>query len=255
MERGPDWQQLLQMNLTHPVDQQAEPVIVALRITSGERWADAGLSITALMPESRVARGREGERLYLLLDLSGSYQPDLYRDLCQKAGSIYWSTSGSITAAVRQAAFVANLHLFQSNLNAGPVDRCYGGLALVVWRDDELFILQAGPVQACVMQRGKLHCFGLGDKSVLVGVGPRTSVRLDHAYFHSGDSLLVASAALIRETEQDALARAMLRPEVDEVIHELEQVGPKTNTALLLMRLALSTERQRAAGRAAHRPR
>ena len=64
----------------------------------------------------------------------------------------YWATTGSITAALRQAAAAASRHLFRSNLRSDPSSRCYGSLACGVLRGDDLFILQAGPAQTWVLR-------------------------------------------------------------------------------------------------------
>ena len=232
---------------------QIEPVVGMLHIVDGRRLEDAVPGAATLMPPARAARGREGERLFILLDLAGPASPHLYRELREVVAQTYWVTVGSITAALRQAAAAANRHLFQNNLHATPSDRCDGSLICAVSHGDDLFILQAGSGQAYFLHREHLECFSRDEELPPLGLGQLADVRLRHTFVAPGDTLLLASPALIREAGDAGLARVLSRAGVHEVQDGLEQIGAGADFVALVVRWALPGEVQVA--REAPRPR
>jgi len=230
------------MNPANPAGLPIEPIVGTLRIVSGTRLEDAAPCATTLTPPPRAARGREGERLFILLDLTGPASPHLYRELREVVAKTYWSTSGSITAALRQAAAAANRYLFRTNLHAAPSDRCDGGLICATWHDDDIFILQAGPGRACFLRGKRLECFSRGEEPRPLGIGRLADVRLYHTFIATGDTLLLASPALIREAGEGAIMRVLPRAEVQEVLEGLEQIGAGVNFVALVVRWALPGE-------------
>jgi len=247
------------MNPANPATFPIEPVIGTLRVAGGTRLEDAAPRAAALLSPPRVARGRKDEYLFILLDLTGPASPHLYRELREVVAQTYWSTNGSITAALRQAAAAANHYLFQINLRAAPSERCYGGLTCAVLPrspirpriskgDTEIFILQAGPARACVLHvdltesteshKGYMECFPRGEELPPLGIGPLADVRLYHTFVATGDTLLLASPVLMREAGGEAIARVLPRAEVPEILEGLEQVGAGADFVALVVRWA-----------------
>ena len=223
-----------EMNATSRTAPQIEPAVGALRVAGGASL-DADVCAIALPPPPRAARGREGEHLFILLNLSGPVSPHLYRELRERAAQTYWATAGSVTAALRQASAAVSRHLFHANLNSDPSSRCYGGLACAALHDEDLFILQAGPVQVCALRGDSLECF-CDDKLPQLGVGPITGVRLYHTNVAIGDTLLLTSPALLQEASKEVLGRVLNRAEVREVVAGLEQIGALANLVTLVAR-------------------
>jgi hypothetical protein len=213
-----------------------------LRVAGGQRLEDAGPGALALTPPARVARGREGERLFALLDLAGPASPHLYRELREALAQTYWSTTGSITAALRQAAAAANRHLVRANLRAAPPGRCDGHLLCAALHGDDLFILQAGSARACFLRGEYLVCFSRGGEPAPMGRGPLADVRLYHTFVAQGDTLLLASPALIRQVADAGLARVLSLPQVPAVQEGLEQVGAGADFSALVARWAVPEE-------------
>ena len=222
------------MNATNRTAPQIEPAIGALRVAGGASL-DADVCAVALPPPPRAARGREEEHLFILLNLSGPVSPHLYRELRERAAQTYWATSGSVTAALRQASAAVSRHLFHANLHSDPSGRCYGGLACAASHGEDLFILQAGPVQVCALRGDSLECF-CDDELPQLGVGPLTAVRLYHTNVAIGDTLLLTSPALFQEASREVLARVLNRAEVREVVAGLEQIGAVANLVALVAR-------------------
>lgn len=225
------------MKLANPAAPQIEPIVGALRAVGGTRL-DATPCSAALTPPPRAARSRAGERLFILLYLTGPASSNLYRELREVVAQTYWSTTGSTTAALRQATVAANRHLFRFNLHADPSSRCYGGLTCAVLYGDDLFILQVGSARVCVLHRNRFECFPPGEELPHLGMGPLADVRLHHTFVIAGDTLLLASPALIQEASSDAIARVLPRAEVQDVLAGLEQVGAEADFAALVVRWA-----------------
>ena len=219
-----------------------EPVVSALRVAGGVRLEDAGPGAIAMTPPPRVARGREGERLLVLLDLVGPASPHLYRELREALAQTYWSTTGSITAALRRAAAAANGHLLRANLRSAPAGRCNGHLLSAALHGDDLFILQAGSARACFLRGEYLVCFSRAGEPPPLGRGPLADVRLYHTFVAQGDTLLLSSSTLIREVGDAGLARVLSLPQVPAVQEGLEQVGAGADFTALVARWAVPEE-------------
>ena len=222
-----------------PVDSatiQIEPTVGVLYVVDGRRVEDALPCMATLAPPPRAARGRAGDRLFVLLDLVGLASTRLYRELREVVAQTYWATTGSITAGLRQAAAAANRHLFDANLHSAPSDRCEGGLVSAVLHGDDLFVLQAGCGEAWLLHGERLERFSCGEDVPPLGIGPLANVRLHHTFVGLGDTLLLASHPIIQQAGADGLARALPREGVEAVLDGLEQVGAGVDFAALILR-------------------
>ena len=245
------------MNTSNPTSHPIEPIVGTLRVAGGTRL-DAAPRAAALPAPPRVARGREDERLFILLNLTGPASSYLYRELREVVAQTYWSATGSITAALRQATAAASRHLFRFNLRSDPANRCYGGLTCAVLHEEEVFLLQAGPTQPCVLREGRLDFF-CDEELPPMGMTAVTDVRLHHTFITAGDTLLLTPPALIQEAGGAGLARVLRRAEVEEILAGLEQVGAGFDFSALVVRWASPSAASRAEAPAApksspHRP-
>lgn len=230
------------MNLTNSTGSKIEPVIGTLRIVSGRRLKDAAPCAMALSSPLRAARSRDGERLFILLDVTGPVSSHLYRELREVVTRAYWSSTGSVTAALRQAVTAANRHLFQANLYSAPSDRYHGGLICAVLRDEDLFVLRSGSAQSCFVHQGHLKSFSGTEDLAPLGMGQVADVRLHHTYVAPGDRLLLASSMLVDMMDDTGVARVLARVEVQEILDGLEQVGAGADFSALVARWPLPGE-------------
>ncbi|MDY7079994.1 MAG: hypothetical protein SXV54_24205 [Chloroflexota bacterium] len=230
------------MNSTNSTNSATEPVVGTLRVADGLGVKDVAPYATTLSPPPHAARSREGERLFILLDLVGPVSPHLYRELREVVTQTYWAATGSITAALRQAAAAANRHLFQVNLHADPSDRYDGGLSCAVLRDEDLFILRAGPAHACFLHEGYLECFSRGEALSPLGTGQLADARLHHTFTAPGDKLLLASSPLIQGAGAAGISRVLALAGVQDVLEGLEQVGAGVDFTALVVRWPLPGE-------------
>ncbi|MGD8968082.1 MAG: hypothetical protein PVI07_11300, partial [Anaerolineae bacterium] len=215
-----------------------EPMVSTLRVVDGATVEDVTPFALALTPPAKVARGRQNEHLFFLFNPTDAATPHLCRELREIATQTYWATSGSVTAALRRATSLFNRYLFEHNLNSEPAQRCYGGLSCAVLRDNDLFLLQAGPAWACVLRGERLQCFPRGERLAHIGIGPVADVRLHHILAATGDTLLLASSALLRAAGEEGLLNVLPRAEVDSVRAGLKQLGAGANFTALIARWA-----------------
>jgi hypothetical protein len=220
---------------------QIEPVVGTLCVAEGTRRNTAPCTAMLTLPPW-AERSREGDYLFILLDLSGQAPPRLYREMREVIARAYWSTDGSITAALRQAATAANRQLFQFNLHAAPSERCYGSLACAVLRGEDFFILVAGPAQACVLRRGQLDLFPRDGELPHLGMGRLADAQLYHTFAAVGDTLLLASPGLAKAVDVAGLNRVLPRIDIQEIMTGLEQVGAGAEFTALVGRLGLPAE-------------
>src|SRR5690606_38288682 len=125
-------------------------------------------------------------RDYLFVHLSLSGQPEEYRslahDLVDGISSHFYSTSGSVTATLRQAIMEANQTLLRMNLSrSGPTRE--GAITCAVLREQELFVVQAGEAFALIGRNFGMERLPPQQPERITPLG--RSAGLDLRYFHN----------------------------------------------------------------------
>ncbi len=227
-----------EMTMIHSAGTLPQPVVGTLRVVDGRSVGEAIPCAAVLDPPSQAARGREDDRLFILLDLTGPVAPHLYRELREVIAQTYWPSSGSITAALRRAITAANRRLYQTNLRNSPTDRNHGGLACAILRDQDLFIARSGAVHACFYprERGYVAYFSDGEALAPLGTGQVANVRLHHAFVSPGDALLLTCSALLSEAGDEGIRRVLTLDRVADILGGLEQVGGEATFTALVAR-------------------
>jgi len=111
--------------------------------------------LMAAVPPRKVARGRDDDRLIVYLQLTGNAV--LSNAQCIQAASraaiAFYSTPGTITAALRAAMESVHRPLHALNLNTPTPGRYATGLlALAVLRGSQMTLLLSGPLQGFLLQ-------------------------------------------------------------------------------------------------------
>ena len=204
-----------------------------LRLVSGRRVEGTTPSVAVLHPPLRRARGREEIAFLLLLDLEEEAPSHLQRRIREVTAQAFWSSVGSVTAALRRAVAAGNRALFHANLRARPEDRRYGGLACAALRKEEVFLAQAGPTWACALCGGFLEQF---PREELPRLGSASYVEIRLAYLtpQPGDTLLVGSPRLGRSASDAVFRRILSREDVDALLAGLEQLGAREDFSALV---------------------
>ncbi|OGN73653.1 MAG: hypothetical protein A2X25_14930 [Chloroflexi bacterium GWB2_49_20] len=124
----------------------------------GKDWPSLPGLMTA-SPPRRVARGREGDHLFIYLALAGNtpFSSDEYTKIIAQMTAGFFETAGSLTSALRITADILNLTLLNRNLGTtGRGQYIVGRLILGVLRGSQLVVVQSGPT----------HIFSVGKDDV-----------------------------------------------------------------------------------------
>jgi len=147
-------------------------------------------------PPRRAARSRKVDQLILHLSLAGNapLAPAHQDQLLARLAQVYYQSSGSVTAALRSLAEALNKYLLERNLkNTSSGRQAIGLLTLVVFKENQLYLAQSGPVHAYLMTTGKVqHIYDPQISGRGLGLGRNTPIRFYHASLEPNDTLLVA---------------------------------------------------------------
>ncbi len=170
--------------------------LLSLVRTAGQDQAEpSGLHVAA--PPRRTARSRKADQLILHLNLTGNapLAPAHQDQLLARLAQVYYQSSGSVTAALRSLAEALNKYLLERNLkNASSGRQAIGLLSLVVFKENQLYLAQSGPVHAYLIAAGKaqhIHDPQISGRGL--GLSRNTPIRFFHASLESNDTLLVAA--------------------------------------------------------------
>lgn len=205
-----------------------------VHVVGGRRGEGTPPGVAALSPPLRRARSRDEDAFLLLIDLGEGTPSSLYRRLREAAAQAFWTTEGSVTAALRRAVGAANRLLFQANLEMEPEARRYGGITCVGLRDGEMFLAQAGPTWAVALCGGLMESFSREDLSPL-GMAAYADVRLNYLTCGPGDVLLVSTPRLARGASPDVFRQILSRP-MDALLDGVEQIGAEEDFAAVVVR-------------------
>lgn len=175
-----------------------EADVAFVHITAGAARVTPPPGTLAQTAPRRAARGRSDDMLLLSLGISSSQAltPGLVDHLARQAADSYYTTNGSVTAALRVAAGVVNDHLHDLNQTEAGSLRVAGRLMLAVLRGGDLYLAQAGAGQAIIIRPGQVSRLGsdeAADRPLGQSVTP--FLRYQHLEAQSGDVVLLTPHA------------------------------------------------------------
>ncbi|MEW5829880.1 MAG: hypothetical protein AB1846_13390 [Chloroflexota bacterium] len=155
--------------------------------------------LLAVAPPRKTARGREQDRLVVLLAINGS-APLTTADYLGLTGDIanrFYQSPGSVTSALRSAADFFNQALLERNLStSGRGQYSVGWLVLGAQRGGQFYLLQSGPT----------HAFHLGAEARIIhdpelsgrglGLSQTLAAYLSFLELQPGDQLVLATQVL-----------------------------------------------------------
>jgi hypothetical protein len=221
-----------------PSSQELHAIIGPLYLIEGN--AQETESVPGLLAQPappKTARGRNRDFLFMHLSLSG--QPAdtavLAQDLLDAISRHYYQSSGSVTAALRQAILEANQLLLRLNLSGSSEVR-EGAITCAVLRNNELFTVQAGEGVALLG-----HNFGIErlppqnpDRITPLGRTAGVDIRFYHHHLQVGDMLLLADPR-IAHLPTESMAPALMDTEVDYGLEQLKTAVGDESARLLLV--------------------
>jgi len=166
----------------------------------------------------------------------------------------YLSGKGSITSGLQQAIHTANKLLFDENRNSLPGEEWAAGVSCAVVREDDLFLAQAGPAAAYLLQGRELIRFPeqsawLDDSGSMaemdtaaLGSQREIAVALFHTQIHRGDTLLLAESALARRVSAKSWTALLGQQTIALVPETLSQRAQTRDLSALIVRFAAEQE-------------
>ncbi|HZY44096.1 MAG TPA: hypothetical protein VFF70_05025 [Anaerolineae bacterium] len=207
--------------MTIPLDS----LVGELNLTGGARQSVTPATGVFTAPR-RSARGRDTDTLYVLIDLEGKAPAMLIDEMKQHLARVYWSTPGSVTAALRAAVSSASEWLMTRNVEAASADRLFGGISCAVLRHAEVFSAQAGLANLYVAHQGSIEQFSSRDADPLVAIGMTrsTDVRFAHAELQPGDVVLLTDARSPKYLPLASISSAIVSVGVEAALRNLEKL-------------------------------
>jgi hypothetical protein len=183
----------------------------------------------------RAARGRADDMLLLSLGLSASQAlaPGLADHLAHQAAEAYYTTTGSVTAALRAAAATINDHLHDLNQAEAGGLRVAGRLMLAILRGGDLYLAQAGAGQSILIRPGQVNRLG-SDEAAERPLGQSISpfLRYHHLEAQSGDVVLLAPHAGTQWA--DPTLAGLLTLDLAQAVERLAAASSNDLTGLLI---------------------
>jgi hypothetical protein len=147
------------------------------------------------VPPRRTARGRSGDLLVLFLTLKGNapLSAAQHGQLLGELARVYYRAAGSVTAAMRATSEALNDYLVERNrLSTSSGLQAVGLFALVVLHGDRLYLAQAGPTHAFVVNPdGAQHLFDAHLAGRGLGLSRTATLRFSQASLETGGLLLL----------------------------------------------------------------
>lgn len=202
-----------------------DSMVGELQMVSGVRQSTAPATAVLTAPR-RAARGRAEDTLYVLADVTGGTSSGILAELIQRVSQLYWSTPGSVTAALRAAINAAGEWLMSRNVDTPVSDRQNGGLSCAVLHGASVFIGQAGPANAYVSHQGSLEQFPARDSDPLppLGMSRSVEIRFAHADLQPGDVILLTDARAADRLPLDSIRSAITYVGSEQSLHNLERL-------------------------------
>jgi hypothetical protein len=167
------------------------------RINGQEMPSMPGL--LAMTPPRRTARGRENDRLFAYLALTGNttFSTAEYMQLTSQLASRFYQAPGSLTSAMRAAAEQLNQELLERNLSTtGRGQYAIGLLVLGAMRGSQLYLLLCGPTHVFWLnQNEKRHIHDPALSGRGLGLSQTVNLYYSQVELHGGDRLLVCGQA------------------------------------------------------------
>ncbi len=205
-------------------------------LLGGRRQSD--VAHIAVLPAPRRAQSRRRqETIFVFLDLGGGGAGKLARTMLKRLGQAYWSGSGAVTSALRNAIAAANTHLLDENRLLPAEQRRRGGLVCIVLRENHFYLAQVGPANALLAQDGQVTHFPDSPRGELpLGVSRGLDIHFTHSFLNTGDVLLLTGSSWSEGLPPDALPEALnTQASVQDIMRTLERQAGLTAVSALIV--------------------
>lgn len=174
----------------------------------------------------KAARGREIDTFFTLVLPAGNVAPNtFYEQMALMAAERYFSSTGSVTSALREVFNTLNSNLFEHN--ASGRKRYEAHMIAAVMRGKDLYVARSGAATLILRYSGETKTVpdNLSEDSKLyrpsLGVQPIPEVEMSRMVLDSGTRMLLADST-IREIPPDKLTQALLGANLERVMDDLK---------------------------------
>lgn len=213
-------------------DENNNPMAFDLEALVGHLYLAAGKVIKTTPPGAlcevaprKAARGRETDTFFALVVPSGQNAPvSFYEQMAMMAAERYFSTTGSITSALRDVLNSLNNNLFEHNASGRkPYE---ASMVCAILRDKELYVARTGSAAAVLLYSGTLHNLPddpRNDEALFLpplGVRPIPEVQMKRLTVDISSRLILCDAAIAEVTAEklhNALASASIEGALDDL--------------------------------------
>jgi hypothetical protein len=231
-----------------------EALVGHLFIVGGRSISTASPGAIATPPPRRAARGRDFDTLFALISLSAEQrQPaSFYEQLTELLSHKYFSTPGSVTAALREAVAAVNDKLVDHNTQ--QPEPLQIGMICAILREQELILALTGPSRCFLIRGDRVERLPaddeLGESIRLIGIDSEPELRLYRREVAAEDFLILADASLNR-LKDATFRQAVEAGEVETSLNNLRGVASEFTSAQIIKFVAPLTESEMAAAAAA----
>jgi hypothetical protein len=182
-----------------------------MRLMVGHRSATS--AVGRFDPPGRRRGGQEAGALYVLAAVEDDPGEAIARTLTNVVGETFQKAEGSLTSRLIRAVRAGSAALLQENLDLVSRAPRAGGVACALLRPDDVYLAQAGTVAVCVCQRGTLSYLFNDDPDAEgkqdFGRRRDPDVQLAHHTLKPGGSVMLASADLLQEIDEQILIETL----------------------------------------------
>ncbi|MFO7323526.1 MAG: hypothetical protein DIU68_017490 [Chloroflexota bacterium] len=191
-----------------------EALVGHLYIVGGRTISAAPPGTLVEVAPKKAARGRELDTFFVMVLPAGETiaPAAFYEQMCQVSAERYFSSSGSVTSALRAILNSLNDDLYQHN--ATDPKRYEASILCAVLRGPDLYLARVGSGIAVLHQEDALQPFptDFDNKDALygppLGIDPVADIRMAH-YEVSEGTRLVLSDPHLSDVEMDRLGEAL----------------------------------------------
>lgn len=223
-------------------------------------WQEAPDNLACFDQAALFGEGVARGNLYLVAEVWGEAEgrDTLAREMIETVRREYVASRGtrSVALALAEAIRIANHFFFDLNAPLPPEARRIAGLTAVVWRDDELFIAQAGPGLVCLVRGRQLQRFPMtspwfiADERTLyddefttpgaIPLGKRRNYTPDlfHTMVQPGDVVVLATRTLAHLLSNEELIDTLANRHPDEIITGLDELASAADLSVIVLRAA-----------------
>jgi hypothetical protein len=222
-----------------------EALVGHLFIVGGRSISASSPGAIAMAAPRRTARGRDADTLFGLFSLNAEQrQPaSFYEQLSGDLSTKYFSTTGSLTAALKEAIGAVNTSLHR-DLSAGSEPSAVG-LACAILREQELIIGLVGPARCFVIHAGVIERLPTEDEYAdgmrALGADAEPDIRLYRREILANDFVILCDASL-DAVHSTAIQQAVGEGEVDTALNNLRSVSGQFTSAEVIKFVAPLSE-------------